>query len=341
MRRLAPWSIAALLAIAMVAILAACGSSSSTSSSASPSATASTTTAAAPWTAADLAAVTTDPSLRTMLPAGSLVKQTSLTVLSDIPYPPWEYYTTPTSRQVTGVDYDLAMALGKKIGIPTSFVNVPNADIILAILGGKGDMLMEDEHDTVAREKSGVSFVAYAYNGTAILVPKGNPNNITGLNSLAGKTVCCEIGTIEQTFLQTLNAQFKAAGKKSMTVLALPNEPADLIAVTSGRAVGYLGDLSVCDYVAKSTNGGNTYQVVSDPSAPIGYSPLYVGIGIPTKKAALVTTVQKALQDLITDGTYHKILASYGLGLAAVTSAHTNLAGNPVSVTSPSASSTP
>ena len=285
--------------------------------------------------------MTTDPSLRAALPASSLVKQNVLTVLSDIPYPPWECYISPTSKQVTGVDYDLAMALGKKIGIPTSFVNVPNADIILAILGGKGDMLMEDEHDTVAREQSGVSFVAYAYNGTSIIVQKGNPDNITGLNSLAGKTVACEIGTIEQTFLQTLNTQFKNAGKKTMTVLALPNEPADLLAVTSGRAVGYLGDLSVCDYVAATTNSGDTYQVISDPSAPIGYSPLYVGVGIPTKNAALVNTVQKALEDLIKDGSYQKILASYGLSAAGVKSAQVNLAGKSTSTASPSASSTP
>ncbi len=332
-RRLALWSIAALFVIATVVLLAACGSSSSSSSSASPSAAASATTAVVPWTAADLAAVATDSSLKAMLPS-AISSANNLKVASDIPYAPWEYYVSTTTKQLTGFDYDLSQAIGKKIGIPTSFLETPFDSAILSIKGGRRDMIMSDMYDNAQRESQGVAFVDYAYDTTSILVPKGNPKGITNLDSLAGKTVCCESGTTQQAWLQTLNTQFKATGKTPMTVLALPDQPAAFLAITSGRAVADLTDHSTALYNAETINNGNTWQVVVDPSSPKGYQPTLVGIAIPASNTALVSTVQKALQDLIADGNYVKIVNAYGL--TPVTSAQINQGAKPVPSASPS-----
>ncbi len=65
-----------------------------------------------------------------------------------------------------------------------------------------------------------------------------------------------------------------------MTVLALPNQPAALLAITSGRAVADLTDHSTAVYNAKTIGNGNTLQVVVDPAAPKGYQPTLVGIGM-------------------------------------------------------------
>lgn len=330
-RRRAVWLVAALFVLAALGLLlSACGSSSP-SSTTSPSASATSATAA--WTPADLASVSTDSALKAMLPS-SIVSSNNLRVASDIPYPPWEYYTSATSKQATGFDYDLSQAIGKKIGIPTSFNETPFDSIILAIKGGRRDMIMSDMYDNAQREASGVSFVDYAYDGTSILVPKGNPKGVTNLNSLAGQTVACESGTTQQAFLQSLNKQFTAAGKKAATILALPNQPAALLAVSSGRAIGDLTDHSTAEYIAKTTNSGNSFEVVADPAAPQGYDPQLVGIGIVKSNTALVTTVQKALQDLITDGTYTKIISTYGL--IPVTSAQINQGSKPIPTASPS-----
>ncbi len=195
-------------------------------------------------------------------------------------------------------------------------------------------MIMSDMYDNAQRESQGVDFVDYAYDTTSMLVPKGNPKGITNLDSLAGQTVCCESGTTQQAWLETLNTQFTAAGKKAMTILALPNQPAAFLAITSGRAVADLTDHSTAVYNAKTINNGNTLQVVVDPAAPKGYQPTLVGIGMVASDTALVTTVQKALQDLINDGNYQKIVNSYGL--TPVTSAQINLATKASPAASPS-----
>src|SRR5664280_2476780 len=117
------------------------------------------------------------------------------------------------SNNPAGFDFDLSQAIGKKIGIPTSFNETPFDSIILSIKGGKNDTIMSDMYDNLEHEQQGVSFVDYAYDGTSVLVKKGNPNGITNLDSLAGKTVACESGTTQQAFLQKQNTAFKSAGK--------------------------------------------------------------------------------------------------------------------------------
>jgi polar amino acid transport system substrate-binding protein len=301
------------LAVLLALLLAACGSSSTTSST-SPTPGASGT--AVKWTSADLASIQTDSSLKAMLPA-DIQSAGEIRVASDIPYAPWEMYDPPDSKNPAGFDYDLSQALGKKIGIKVTFNEAPFDTIILSIKGGKNDMIMSDMYDNADRQGQGVSFVDYALDGTSILVKKGNPNNISNLDSLAGKTVACEQGTTQQALLEKLNKTFAAAGKPAMTILTLPGQPAALLKVQGGTAVADVTDHSTAAYNAMNTNNGNTFEVLVDPTAPDGYEPAMVGIGIAVTgsfaKPELVTTVQKALQGLIDDGTYKKIVDSYGL----------------------------
>ena len=326
--------VAVLFAVALIALAAGCGSSTSTSSTSTPTVTPSASmSTGGTWTTADLAALKVDPSLKPMLP-GSITSTNNLRVASDIPYAPWEMYDPPTSKNPAGFDYDLSQAIGAKIGIPTSFNETPFDSIILSIKGGKNDMIMSDMYDNAQREGQGVSFVDYALDGTSILVKKGNPDGITNLDSLSGKTVACESGTTQQALLQKLNTQLKSAGKAPITILALPNQPAAFLAVTSGRAVGDLTDHSTAAYNALNTNNGNTFEVVSDPSAPMGYDPAIVGIGIVSSNTGLISAVQKALQDLIDEGAYQKIVAKYGV--LPVTSAQVNQGSKPIPTTSPS-----
>jgi polar amino acid transport system substrate-binding protein len=298
-------TLAAVGAVAVVALAAGCGGGST--STTSPSASSTTG-----WTAADLAALQADPALKDMLPS-SITSANNLRVASDIPYPPWEYYDPATSKNPAGFDFDLSQAIGKKIGIPTSFNEVPFDSIILNIKAGKNDMIMSDMYDNADRESQGISFVDYALDGTSVLVKKGNPSNVSNLDSLAGQTVACESGTTQQAFLQKLNKEFGSSGMSTMKILALPNQPAALLAVTSGRAVGDLTDHSTASYIADTTNNGNTFEVVTDPSSPKGYDPQMTGVGILASNQGLINAVQKALQDLIDEGAYQKIVAKYGL----------------------------
>jgi len=296
------------LVVALAALVAACGSTAATNE-ASPTPSPGATVAEATWTEADLAGVETDPSLTAALPA-SIQSSGAIKCVSDIPYPPWEYFDPPDSTNPAGFDFDLSQALGKKMGVTVKFIDMPFDSILLAIKGGKADMSMSAMYDNEERQKAGFSFVDYTFDGTGILTLKGNPHGITGLDSLEGQTVACESGTTQQAFLTNLNKQFAAAGKPKMQILVLPGQPEALLAVKSNRAIADLTDYSTALDVAKTTGDGNVFEVVEDPAAP--YDPQMDGIAILTKNTALVDTVQKALQALMDDGTYGRIIAAWG-----------------------------
>ncbi len=302
-------SLATILGLVGLALLVAGCGSSTTTSSASPSASPSaTSTAAAPWTAADLAAITTDSSLTALLPA-DIQSSGVIKCLSDIPYPPWEYFDPPTSTNPAGFDFDMSQALGKKLGVEVKFIDSTFESILLKIKGGQGDMALSAMYDNEERQKAGYSFVDYTFDGTGILVAKGNPNGITGLDSLAGKTVAVESGATQVVVLQELNKDFQSAGESQMQILSLPDQPAALLAVKSNRAVADLTDFSTAVDIA-TTNDGNTFEVVRDPAAP--YEPQMNGMAVLATNTQLVDALQKALQALIDEGSYQKLVAAWG-----------------------------
>ena len=313
--RVAKAAVLAAVLLVVLAVLAACGSSSPSSSS-----SASTSTSASP--SATSGGVTADATLNAMLPA-AIRSAGTIRVATNIPYPPWEMYTAVGSKQATGIDYDLSQAIAAKLGVKASFDQTVFDSIIPALLAGKEDMVMASMFDDATRQKQ-LDFVDYATDSYGILLPKGNPDNITSIQDLAGKTVAVQSGTAQVGELQKLAKTFANAGKPKLTILQFPQDSDALLAVTSGKAQAQMDDQSVAAYTVKTFNNGNTFVLLQDPTIATTFSNGIIGIGVPKTDTQLRDAVQKALQALITDGTYGQILNKYNEGSLAVTSALVN-----------------
>lgn len=310
MRKAGLWLAAPAVVVLVIGVMvfAGCGGTATTTTAGEPATTA--VTAGAYDIKTILTGIQADPALTAMLPA-AVVKAGEMKVASDIPYPPWEMFVGDTS-QATGFDYDLSQAIGAKLGIKTAFIETKFDSIILSLQSKKNDTAMSDMYDNLERRKV-VDFVEYAFDGTSILVVKGNPKGITNLDSLAGQAVGVEKGTTQAVMLENLNKQFKAAGKPEMTINQYPDQPAALLAVQSGKVVGDLTDHSTASYIAQTHEGGNTFEVVADPAAPTGYEGQPIGALFLKENTQLRDAFQKALQALIDDGTYKTIIDHYGL----------------------------
>jgi polar amino acid transport system substrate-binding protein len=171
---------------------------------------------------------------------------------------------------------------------------------------------MSAMYDNKTRQQE-VDFIDYAMDGTAMLVKKGNPEGIKSFADLAGKNVGCEKGTTQADALAGLNEHFKAEGKPEMIVSEFPDQPAALLAVQSGKVVCDLTDSSTGGYVAVTTDDGATFEIVMDPNPPKGWETQLDGIAIAKANSALRDAIQKALQALMDDGTYMKIIEHYGI----------------------------
>jgi len=238
-------------------------------------------------------------------------KTTSVKVGCDSPYPPWEMFVGETD-QFTGLDYDLAQAIGAKLGIKFEFVKASFDGIVIGIQAGNYNAAMSSMYDNKLRQET-LDFVDYAKDGTGMLVKKGNPEKIKGFADLAGKSVGCEKGTTQAGALGSLNDQFKSQGKAQMTVNEFPDQPAALLAVQSGKVVCDLTDASTGGYVALTTDNGATFEIVMADDAPAGWQTQPDGIGVLKSDTGLRDAIQKALQGLMDDGTYKTIFDHYGI----------------------------
>jgi polar amino acid transport system substrate-binding protein len=270
-----------------------------------------TTTQAANWDIEKIVAgIQPDPSIVASLP--EQYKNTSLKVGCDVSYPPWEMFVEGTDK-VTGFDYELARAIAAKMGLPAfEFVNTSFDSILLGIDSGKFDIGMSAFTDKLSRQEK-YDFVDYAQDGTGILVKKGNPQKITGIESLSGKKVGTEKGTTQADSVSAINELLKSEGKPPITASEYPDQPANLLQLKSGNIDAIVTDASTAGYVAVNTDNGATFELISDPNPPQGWEDQPDGIAVKKGNDALRDALLKAVQGLFDDGTYKTIIEHWGI----------------------------
>ena len=114
----------------------------------------------------------------------------TLTVGSDIPYPPFEQ---GKPGNYTGFDIELMEAIGEKIGRTPEFQDTSFETIFRDVAQGKFEAVISAATITEEREKAVAFSNPYYLSEQAILVKEGS--DITGLDDLNGKTVGAQQGT--------------------------------------------------------------------------------------------------------------------------------------------------
>jgi polar amino acid transport system substrate-binding protein len=208
-----------------------------------------------------------------------------------------------------------------QLGVKATFVNDTDfAGIIGALKSGRFDIVMSSMNDTEERRGNGVDFVDYFIAGTSLLVKKGNPEKITSLDDLCGKTVAVQKGTTQET--DSLPAAIKKctdAKKDTIKVLAFEKDTDALQQVKIGRASAIAEDSPVAAYNAKTSGNGADFEVTGEITDVGQY-----GIAVPTDNTKLRDAMQAALKAIIANGTYDKILAKWGVSSGALKTAAIN-----------------
>jgi polar amino acid transport system substrate-binding protein len=240
---------------------------------------------------------------------------------SDIEYAPIEFFKENT-KIAQGLDVDVANAMAAKLGVKTRFIDDTDfAGIILALRSGRFDIIMSAMNDTAERRGKGVDFIDYFQAGTSVLGKKGNPQNITSLDDLCGKTVAVQKGTVQETdIIAPQQDKCTGAGKPKIDVLTFEKDTDALQQVKTGRAVADLEDFPVAAYNEQISGGGNDFQVVGTPGFEVGK----YGIAVPKEQTKLRDALQAALKAIIADGTYDSILKKWNVAAGALKTAPLN-----------------
>ena len=218
-----------------------------------------------------------------------------------------------------GAIVDLAAAMSQQMGRTIVFKPFPFTGLLPAMQSKNIDIVFTLMNDTPERQKV-IDFVDFFNLGTKLLVQKGNPHKIDGLDTLCGKTVSTVQGSTQIGLIEEADAACKKGGKPAVEVLKYA-QPADArLQVQTGRAAVFLGNSPVMVYLAKTAGEGKIFDVVPNRE----YQPVPLGIGVAKDNTALRDALRKSLNALIADGSYLKILTKHGVEGGAVKTAAIN-----------------
>lgn len=264
--------------------------------------------------------VAADSALTAQLPA-NVTADGKLIIATDASYAPNEF-TLEGSDEIIGMDVDLGKAIGKVLGVEVEFVNSSFDGILAGIEAGRYELGMSSFTDTKEREKT-VDFVTYLEAGTSTMVRKCNPKNIESIEDLCGKKVGAENGTTQLDQLTKPDVEgsvVKAcedAGKEPPVAQGFPKQTDVNAALQANRIDAYMADSPVVNYAVKKT--GEAFEKAGEDTDTAPY-----GIAIPKNAGTMKEAVQAAVQKLIDDGSYKKVLDNWGVADGAITEAKIN-----------------
>jgi polar amino acid transport system substrate-binding protein len=181
--------------------------------------------------------------------------------------------------------------------------------LIPGVLAKRFDFAMAEANITPERRKQ-VDFVSYLNNGLAILVPKDSDIKSTKLSDLCGLSVGTNRGASPIPLLEAASKECEANGKQAITVKTYNQIAEAILAVKSGRIPVAIGDQQPISYAAKQNA---TLRLAVGQ----GFNQTQAGIIFP-KGSPMEKPVADALNNLIANGTYQKILDKWGVGSSAV-----------------------
>ena len=220
----------------------------------------------------------------------------------DASYPPFE--SKAPDGKLVGFDIDLGNEICKRLNAKCVWVENDFDGMIPALKGKKFDGILSSMSITPQRAEQ-IAFTSKLFNTPTRLVTKDGSGILPTAASLAGKSVGVEQGTIQETYAKTYWAP------KGANVVSYQNQDLVYADLLSGRLSASLQDAVEADLGFLKTPRGKGYgfagpALVDDKILGTG-----AGIGLRKEDTDLKAKMDKAIADLIKDGTYKKLEKKY------------------------------
>jgi arginine/lysine/histidine/glutamine transport system substrate-binding and permease protein len=210
------------------------------------------------------------------------------TVGTEPAFPPFE--SQGDGGELIGFDIDLMKAIGEKAGVEIQFESLPFDGLIPALQAGTIDAAVSGMTITEERSQTVTFSRPYFRAGLAIAVAAENAD-IKSLDDLKGKRIAVQIGT---------TGADQAASVPDAKVSTFDSAPLALQELANGNVDAVINDAPVTLDAIKTGNIPGVKvigQLLTEE---------YYGIAMP-KDSANAEALNKALAELIADGTYAEI----------------------------------
>lgn len=222
----------------------------------------------------------------------ALIEDGKLTVVAELGFAPFEYMDEKTGEPV-GFDVDVINAVAEKMGLTASYLPNQKFDTLVPIIkqGGKADVSIAAITITDERLESVDFSEPYLDSNQAIVVAKGSSETEETLND-ASKQVVCQGGTTGDEWI----------GENLPDAVRVPVDDvtAALTGVQTGLYQAMVVDLPVASYMLAQSF--SDLQIVKE--IPTGEQ---YGIAVSKDNPELTQAVNKALEDMKSDGTMKEI----------------------------------
>ncbi len=240
------------------------------------------------------------------VPAG-LVASGKLTVGSALTAPPMGFIKDGTP---TGFDTDLAAALAEKMCLKPDFVNLAFAGLFPGLIARKFDIIEARVGITDERKKV-FDFIPYSRGGIQLVVRKGSALSFATEADTCGHSIATNAGSSELADLQ--HVKESCASNRPMTFKIFSNQIEALNDVAKGSVEAAYVDWPVAAYLIEQRpdDFAKASPIFSGdgPSTPRHLN----GIVLRKGEDALRTAVATALEAVIADGTYDRLLQKWKL----------------------------
>lgn len=215
-----------------------------------------------------------------------LIEDGTLTVGSDIPYPPFEQGSAP---DYTGFDIDLVDEISTRLKLTPKIVDTSFGTIFSDEQAGKFDLVASSSTITPARAKK-VTFSDPYFDADQSLMVQTGSDIVTTDDITSDTTIAVQEGTTGQEYAET---------NTDATVQAFAEIGTAFNALQAGQVDGVINDFAVSAFALKKYP---QLDVVEEIPSGEKY-----GFAMQQTNTALIEAVNGALKDMIADGTYQKI----------------------------------
>ncbi|MEU4498089.1 ABC transporter substrate-binding protein [Streptomyces sp. NPDC023998] len=237
--------------------------------------------------------------------------------------PPLGFYATDDKTRI-GAEIDIATLIVDTLGLKPQFEEVSWENLFVGLDSSKFDGVLSNVTVTEERKEK-YDFATYRLDNLAFEAKKGTNWRVKEPKDVAGKTISVSSGTNQEKILVDWSEQNVKAGLKPVDIKYFQKDTDYYLALQSGRIDAYLGPNPTAAYHVASA--GQT-RIIGTLSG--GGSQVQGKIAATTKKGSgLVEAYAAAIDQIIKDGSYAKVLKRWGLSSEAVAKSEINPLGLP------------
>ncbi|MEV0849001.1 ABC transporter substrate-binding protein [Streptomyces sp. NPDC049954] len=236
-----------------------------------------------------------------------VAKAKTLNLANSVGAPPSSTYLED-GKTVAGLDTDLSNAVAKVLGLRLKREAASFEAILPALDSGKYDVGTGNFGVTDERRRT-IDFVTYVNDGQGFAAREDSKlKKVTDLEQLCGLTIGTGAGTTFEVTLEDNKHVCTDAGKKPYSVKTYAEQGAIWGALQQGRTD-----------VVMSTINGLRYAVDQQPGLKFLNEYHRLDVGFAFKKGTkLAPAFQAAVDALIADGTYARVLKKWGVTQSAI-----------------------